>query len=347
MDGRIVVNRTEQRRVVVLNHLDSGALNKLEAAELLGISKRQLQRLHKAYSETGVAGLVHGNRGRPAHNAIDAGLAARVVELARDKYSGFNHQHLTEMLVENHGIQLSRPTVRRILLQAGISSPRRRRAPKHRRRRERYPKEGMLLQLDASRHDWLEGRGPYLSLVGAIDDATGKVPWACFRAQEDAQGYFQVMRESVTRLGIPMAAYADRHSIFYQGNEGQLRKLSLEEQLTAQREPTQFGRLLNELGVQLIHALSPQAKGRIERLWGTFQNAWPASYAWLERAAASRPTRYFKGFCPDTTADSRSRLKNLRRPGWSGPRSAAWMSSSASSTAALSSTTTLCASGSM
>jgi transposase len=104
MDGRIVVNRTEQRRVVVLNHLDSGALNKLEAAELLGISKRQLQRLHKAYSETGVAGLVHGNRGRPAHNAIDAGLAARVVELARDKYSGFNHQHLTEMLVENHGI---------------------------------------------------------------------------------------------------------------------------------------------------------------------------------------------------------------------------------------------------
>lgn len=176
------------------------------------------------------------------------------------------------MLAEHEAINLSRPTVRRILLAAGIPSPRRRRAPKHRRRRDRYPQEGMLLQLDASRHDWLEGRGPYLSLVGAIDDATGKVPSAYFREQEDAHGYFMVMRETVTRLGIPMAAYADRHSIFYQGKKEHLRELSLDEQLTAHREPTQFGRLLNELGVQLIHALSPQAKGRVERLWGTFQD---------------------------------------------------------------------------
>ncbi len=191
MDGRIVLNTSEQRRIVVLNHLASGALVNAEAAELLGISKRQLQRLHKAYSEEGVAGLAHGNRGRAAHNAIDPGLAARVVELAKDKYRGFNQQHLTEMLAEDEGITLSRPTVRRILLAAGIASPRRRRAPKHRRRRDRYPREGMLLQMDASRHDWLEGRGPYLSLVGAIDDATGKVPSACFREQEDAFGYLE------------------------------------------------------------------------------------------------------------------------------------------------------------
>lgn len=266
------MNSTEQRRIIVLNHLASGALVNVEAARLLGISKRQLQRLHRTYSENGPAGLVHGNRGRPARNATESKIATRVVELARDKYQGFNQQHLTEMLAESEGISLSRPTVRRILLEAGISSPRRRRAPKHRRRRDRYPKEGMLLQMDASRHDWLEGRGPYLSLVGGIDDATGKVPWACFREQEDAQGYFLVMRETVKRYGIPMAAYADRHSIFYQGKEKYLAKLSLEEQLAAQREPTQFGRLLNELGVQLIHALSPQAKGRIERLWGTFQD---------------------------------------------------------------------------
>jgi transposase len=272
MDGRIVLNPTDQRRIVVLNHVASGALVNAEAAELLGISKRQLQRLRRAYSESGVTGLVHGNRGRVAHNSVDTAIAARVVELAKDKYRGFNQQHLTEMLAENEGIELSRPTVRRILLEAGISSPRRRRAPKHRRRRDRYPKEGMLLQMDASRHDWLEARGPYLSLVGAIDDATGKVPWACFREQEDAYGYFTVMRETVARFGIPMAAYADRHSIFYQGKEVHLRKLSLEEQLVGHREPTQFGRLLNELGVQLIHALSPQAKGRVERLWGTFQD---------------------------------------------------------------------------
>jgi transposase len=160
MDGRIVLNRAEQRRIVVLNHLEYGALINAQAGELLGLSKGQLQRLRKAYREAGAAGLVHGNRGRPAYNAVDAAVAARVVELARDKYTGFNHQHLTEMLAENHGIELSRPTVRRILLAAGISSPRRRRPPKHRRRRDRYPREGMLLQLDASRHDWLEVEDP-------------------------------------------------------------------------------------------------------------------------------------------------------------------------------------------
>ncbi|MGA7912785.1 MAG: ISNCY family transposase [Candidatus Dormiibacterota bacterium] len=292
------MNRAEQRRIIVLNHLESGALINAQAGELLGISKRQLQRLRKAYSEEGAAGLVHGNRGRPAYNAVDAAIAARVVEWARDKYTGFNHQHLTEMLAENHGIELSRPTVRRILLQAGISSPRRRRPPKHRRRRDRYPREGMLLQLDASRHDWLEGRGPYLSLVGCIDDATGRVPSACFREQEDAQGYFIVMRETVSKFGIPMAAYADRHSIFYQGKEPHLRRLSLEEQLAAQREPTQFGRLLNELGVQLIHALSPQAKGRIERLWGTFQDRLASELRLAGAANCEQANQVLRRFLP-------------------------------------------------
>src|SRR6266851_4863288 len=298
MDGRIVLNTTEQRRIVVLNHLASGALINAAAAELLGISKRQLQRLHKAYSEKGAAGLAHGNRGRPACNAIEAAIAARVVELARDKYQGFNHQHLTEMLAENHDIELSRPTVRRILLAAGIASPRRRRPPRHRRRRDRYPREGMLLQLDASRHDWLEGRGPYLCLVGGVDDATGKVPWACFRDQEDAQGYCIVMRETVSRFGIPMAVYADRHSIFYQGKEMRLRDLSLEEQLAAQREPTQFGRLLNELGVQLIHALSPQAKGRIERLWGTFQDRLASELRMAGAADCEQANQVLRRFLP-------------------------------------------------
>jgi transposase len=298
MEGRIVLNRAEQRRIIVLNHLESGALTNAAASELLGISKRQLQRLHKAYRDEGLAGLVHGNRGRAAHNAVDAEVAARVVELARDKYTGFNQQHLTEMLAENHGIDLSRPTVRRILLVAGISSPRHRRPPRHRRRRDRYPREGMLLQLDASRHDWLEGRGPYLSLVGCIDDATGKVPSACFREQEDAQGYFIVMRETVSRLGIPIAVYADRHSIFFQGKEVQLRKLSLEEQLAAQRDPTQFGRLMNELGVQLIHALSPQAKGRIERLWGTFQDRLTSELRLAGAATCEQANQVLRRFLP-------------------------------------------------
>ena len=139
----------------------------------------------------------------------------------------------------------------------------------------------MLLQVDGSRHDWLEGRGPYLSLVGAIDDATGTVPYALFREQEDAQGYFLLLREIIEGQGIPLALYNDRHSIF-QVNPKQGE--SLEEQLSGKRQPTQLGRALEELGIGSIVALSPQAKGRVERLWGTFQDRLvspPEADAWL------------------------------------------------------------------
>jgi hypothetical protein len=127
----------------------------------------------------------------------------------------------------------------------------------------------MLLQIDGSRHDWLQGRGPYLTLVGAIDDATGTVPYALFREQEDAQGYFLLLQGIVGTKGIPLALYSDRHGIF-QVNLKQPE--NLEEQLAGERQPTQVGRALKELGIQSILALSPQAKGRIERLWGTFQS---------------------------------------------------------------------------
>jgi hypothetical protein len=139
------------------------------------------------------------------------------VDLATGRYQGFNHQHLTEMLTEYEHLAISRPTVHRILKQAGVASPRQRRARCTFRRRDRFPRAGMLLQIDGSRHDWLEGRGPYLTLVGAIDDATGLVPWAYFRAQEDAEGYFDVLRQPVERHGVPlgrtpiaMASFVDR-----------------------------------------------------------------------------------------------------------------------------------------
>lgn len=265
----IRLSRTEQRRVVVLNQLQSGALVNAEAASLLGLSVRHVQRLRLEYQAEGAAALVHGNRGRVPAHALDPALARRVVELAKRKYAGFNQHHLTEMLAEHEEVRLSRPTVHRILKAAGIAAPRRRRPPPHRRRRDRFPREGMLLQVDASRHDWLEGRGPWLSLVGGIDDATGRVPWACFREREDAYGYFQLLQEVVRRHGIPMAMYSDRHSIFVQTQD---KALTLEEQLAGRRQPTQVGRLLEELGVELILARSPQAKGRVERLWGTFQD---------------------------------------------------------------------------
>ena len=259
----------EQQRVMVLNRVERGDMSGEEAARLVGLSVRQVRRLLAAYRKEGVAALAHGNRGRPPAHRLPEEIRKRVVALAQDPYRGLNHHHLQELLEEQEGLVLSRSSLWRVLTAAEIPSPRRRRPPRHRCRRERYPQEGMLLQVDGSRHDWLEGRGPYLTLVGAIDDATGTVPHALFREQEDAQGYFLLLRGIVGTKGIPLALYSDRHSIF-QVNPKQPE--SLEEQLAGERQPTQVGRALKELGIQSILALSPQAKGRIERLWGTFQD---------------------------------------------------------------------------
>jgi len=233
------------------------------------LSLRHLRRILAACRKEGAVALAHGNRGRRPHNALGEGLKKRVLELAQSTYAGCNNQHFTELLAEWEGITFSRSSVRRSLLAAGIKSPRKRRPPKHRSRRERYPKEGMLLQTDGSRHDWLEDRGPYLTLAGAIDDATGKVPHALFREQEDAQGYFLLLRQIVSSHGIPMALYHDRHGIFERSKR---EPESMEEQLEGRRKPTQFGRLMEELGITSIPSRSPQARGRIERLWGTFQD---------------------------------------------------------------------------
>lgn len=266
---RVSLNRKEQQRVMVLNRVERRELSGKEAATLVGLSVRHVRRLLAAYRKEGVAALAHGNRGRRPVHAVAEETRRRVVALAQGPYAGCNHHHLRDLLEEREGLVLSRSSVRRMLAAAGLRSPRRRRPPKHRCRRERYPQEGMLLQVDGSRHDWLEGRGPYLTLVGAIDDATGTVPYALFREQEDAQGYFLLLREIVRSRGIPLALYSDRHGIF---QRSQKEPECLEEQLAGERHSTQFGRALRELGIQPIFALSPQAKGRIERLWGTFQD---------------------------------------------------------------------------
>lgn len=254
---------------MVLSKVGEGWMGAGEAAGVLGLSIRQVRRLLAGYRKEGAAALAHGNRGRSAQNRVDDTLRARVVELARSKYVDFNVQHLSEAMAQRDNLPLSRSTVRRILQQSGISSPRKRRAPQHRSRRERYPQQGMLLQMDGSDHDWLEGRGPKMTLVAAIDDATSEVPYALFRLEEDTEGYFRLLEHIVATHGIPLAIYHDRHSIF---ETAPRQKESREEQLQGERQPTQFGRLLRELGITSIPSHSPQGRGRIERLWNTFQD---------------------------------------------------------------------------
>ncbi len=268
MRETLTLNQEEQRRILVLNEVNAGHLTAVRAAELLGLSERQVRRILAAYREEGAATVAHGNRGKGAPNAVTTEVRGRILDLARTKYAGFNHLHMAEKLKGEEGIEAGISTLRRILAGSGLVSPRKRRSVKHRARRERYPKEGMLLQIDGSPHDWLEGRGPTMCLVGGIDDATGRVPHALFRRVEDSAGYILLMEGVVERKGRPLAVYRDRHSIF----ETSSGEPSLAEQLSGKREPTQFGRLLEELDIASIPAMSPQAKGRIERLWETFQD---------------------------------------------------------------------------
>lgn len=262
------MTRRDQVRALVLTRLVADEIDAEAAALLLGVSERQVWRLRVRFLAEGPTGLVHGNRGRSPAHRLDEGVRRRILELAGTTYAGLNDCHLADLLAEREDITVSRPTLRRLLRDAGHPSPRRRRPPRHRSRRDRMPQAGLLLQTDGSRHDWLGDRGPRLTLVAAIDDATGVVTGATFRDEEDAAGYLAVIRETVRRYGVPVALYRDRHTIFELSD----RVLSLEEQLADRRRPTQVGRALEELGIGSIPARSPQAKGRVERLWGTLQD---------------------------------------------------------------------------
>jgi hypothetical protein len=257
----ITMTAREQERARVLWRIGNGELTVAEGAALMGLSERQVWRLRRVVAETGPAGLVHGNRGRASSRRTPATTRDAILA-ARATYGPINDCHFQELLAGREGILISRETLRTVLRAAGLPSPRRHRPPAYRSRRPRLPAEGALLQLDGSRHDWLEGRGPWLTLVGAIDDATGQVVGAVFRDHEDSAGYFEVLAQVATRFGLPGAIYRDGHSAF---------------EVTSPRrsgEPdlTQVGRALVELGIASIAAGSPQAKGRIERLWGTFQD---------------------------------------------------------------------------
>ena len=255
------MTQKEQARLQVLNSLVAGHMTIEQAVTLMGVSARHTRRILAAYRRDGAAAIAHGNRGRRPVNATPGALANYVVLLARTRYTGVNHTHLSELLREREGIDIARNTLRKILTDAGVNSPRRRRPPKHRVRRQRMAREGMLIQIDGSYHRWLGEDGPQFTLLLAVDDATGRVVNALFCELENTRSYFLLMRDLIQSYGIPLALYSDRHAVFKNTPPAE----------TA-ASPTQFSRAMGELGVQLIFARSPQAKGRVERTAGTLQD---------------------------------------------------------------------------
>jgi len=304
----LTLSQKEQARLETLNRVLEGQLRLEEAAVVLGVSERHAWRMLAAYRREGAAALAHGNRGRRPANAIPADVSRQVVELARARYAGVNHTHFTELLEEREGIALSRSTVRSILLNAGIKSPKRRRPPKHRVRRRRFPQEGMLLQIDGSIHDWLEDRGPRMTLLLAVDDATGTIPAALFCPKEDSRGYFRLLWRIIERKGIPLALYSDRHGVFWPRPQG---RQKVEQGPAGRANPTQFGRAIDELGVEQVFAWSPQAKGRVERVAGTFQDrlvselrlAGVDNLEGANRVLEAYLPRYNERFCVDAVED--------------------------------------------
>lgn len=256
----------EVNRLKVLEGYMDGRIGIEEAAKILGRTPRSVYRMIARVRKKGPEGVVHGNRHKVSPRRVPESVRKKLVELALGKYRDINDTHLCEILSKVEEIVIGRETLRGILRSGQIPSKRKVRRRKYRSRRERKEAFGMMLQIDASPHDWLEGRGPWLTLVGAIDDATG-FAWAHFEEAETTWSYLDLMGEVLKTRGLPLSLYSDRHSIFHATREP-----TIIEQLKDVVPLTQFGRAMDELGIKIIKAWTPQAKGRIERLWGTFQD---------------------------------------------------------------------------
>ena len=255
--------------------VEAGKITLEEAAAKIGRSYRQTKRIWKRVREEGVQGVIHGNSGKPSNHRTPEELRQKVLELSQGRYGEFNDTHFTEMLTERERIGLSRETVRKIRRQAGMGPKRKRRPLRHRKRRERKAQEGWMVLWDGSPHPWFGPDHPPCCLMAAIDDATGAILAARFFPFEGTEGYLWLLRQIVTRYGIPISIYQDRHGSLKRNDD----HWTLEEELAGRQEPTQVGQALRNLGIQPIFALSPQAKGRIERLFGTLQDRLGAELA--------------------------------------------------------------------
>jgi len=262
---QMTMSRKERERLVVFGRIKAGGLTRVQGCRVLGLSLRQMQRIYPAWIKEGDVGLLHRSRGRPSPRRLDEADRRRVIALYKEVYQGFGPTLFAEKLADRDGIWISHDTARRWLKAEGWTDWLRR-GRRSRRRRQRKACFGELLQMDGSPHAWFEDRGSPCVLMTAIDDATGRRR-GCFCPAETTESAMACFGRWCNEFGVPQGVYVDRHSIYRSDRE------PTSEELLAGKEPlTQFGRAMDELGVRLIRARSPQAKGRVERSNGVSQD---------------------------------------------------------------------------
>lgn len=261
----VLMRRKELTRLQLVRRVIEGELTQVRAAEMLRVSERQVRRWVRRVEVEGERGVIHRSRGRRSNRAHSEKLKARVVALYRTRYVDFGPTLFCEKLAERDGIELGRETARRWLLEAGAWAGERQRQRHHRwRERKRYG--GEMVQIDGSHHDWLEKRGPKMVLMSCVDDASGRVH-ARFYEYEGTVPAMDIFRRYVERFGLPVSVYLDNHTTYKSTAEP-----TLEERLAGRKPKSEFERALADLDVDVIHAHSPQARGRVERSFRTFQD---------------------------------------------------------------------------
>jgi hypothetical protein len=290
-EDSVMMSGKELRRVHVIRQVMDEQITQVEAGTLLGLTPRHVRRLIQRVRQEGDRGLVHRGRGKPSNRRIPEPVKAKALTRYDKRYGDFGPTLAAEKLAERDGITVSAETLRGWLLATGIDHFTRRKRP-HRAWRARKAHVGELIQLDGSHHDWLEGRGPACVLMAYIDDASSRV-YARFYDHEGTLPAMDSFQHYVTRYGIPLALYADKHTTYQSPAEP-----TVAEQLAGTQPQSQFGRALSELGVELIPAHSPQAKGRVERLFKTFQDRLIKELRLAGIATLEDANRFVEGYLP-------------------------------------------------
>ena len=280
----------DARRLGLIQAAVQGKISNGEGAQAAGLSVRQFKRLRSRVRQQGVRGLVHGNRGRPSARRLPAPTRQRIHELLTGEVK-VNDHHIAD-LVSAEGCLVSAASVRRERQRLQLPPKRRRRPQRYFRRRDRVARRGALVLVDGSPYPWFADGGVRHSLLGAIDDATGEILALTFRPTEDLHGYVVLLRDLVRAHGVPLALYGDRSAVLIRTDD----HWSVDEELAGRQTPTQFGGMLEELGIRFIAASSPQAKGRIERLWGTLQDRLATELRLLGHHTLAAATAYLPGF---------------------------------------------------